>query len=74
MTGSETDENCNVSFLKNVYLDKGSKWREAWRVGEAKPQALGAMAFSRRDLWRQISNLYKILYIRAYVLYCYLIS
>ena len=47
-------------------INQGSKWREAWRGSEAKPQALGAMTFSRRNLWRQISNLYKILYIRAY--------
>ena len=44
-----------------------------WCAGKAKPQVLGAMAFSRRDLWCQISNSYEILYIRAYVLDCYLI-
>ena len=55
-------------MLLGIYLNQGSKWREAWRGCKAKPQALGAIAFSRRDLWRQISNSYKILYIRAYVL------
>ena len=41
------------------------------RGGEAKPQA---MTFLRRDLWRQFSSLYKILYISTYALYCHSIS
>ena len=35
-------------FKIKICCMKGSKWREAWRDGEARPQALGNMAKSWR--------------------------
>ena len=57
-----------LGLLESAFL-QDSKWREAWPRGLASsPRSYGeGMVFSRLDLWRQIYNLYKILYIRAYV-------